>query len=36
MPAEDRTILEHIPAITDLETFNEIKQSALDYLQTIA
>jgi hypothetical protein len=36
MPPEDRVKLDHIPAITDLETFNELKQSALDYLQTIA
>ena len=36
MPAEDRAKLDHIPAITDVETFNELKQSALDYLQTIA
>jgi hypothetical protein len=36
MPEQDRVKLEHIPAITDVETFNELKQSALDYLQTIA
>lgn len=35
MPPEDRMKLEHIPSITDIDTFNEIKQSALDYLQTI-
>ena len=36
MPEQDRMKLEHIPSITDVETFNELKQSALDYLQTIA
>jgi hypothetical protein len=36
MPEQDRIQLNHIPAITDIETFNEMKQSALDYLQTIA
>jgi hypothetical protein len=36
MPPEDRVKLEHIPSITDIDTFNELKQSALDYLQTIA
>ena len=36
MPEEDRAKLDHIPALTDVETFNEIKQSALGYLQTIA
>jgi UDP-N-acetylglucosamine enolpyruvyl transferase len=35
MPEQDRIKLEHIPSITDVETFNEMKQSALDYLQTI-
>jgi hypothetical protein len=35
MPEQDRVKLEHIPSITDVETFNEMKQSALDYLQTI-
>jgi hypothetical protein len=35
MPEQDRVKLEHIPSITDVETFNELKQSALDYLQTI-
>jgi hypothetical protein len=36
MPENERIQLDHIPAITDVETFNELKQSALDYLQTIA
>jgi hypothetical protein len=36
MPPEDRVKLEHIPSITDIDTFNELKQSALGYLQTIA
>jgi hypothetical protein len=36
MPEQDRMQLDHIPALTDVETFNELKQSALDYLQTIA
>jgi hypothetical protein len=36
MPPEDRVKLDHIPAVTDVETFNELKQSALGYLQTIA
>ncbi len=36
MPENERIQLQHIPAITDVETFNELKQSALDYLQTIA
>jgi hypothetical protein len=36
MSEQDKKQLEHIPAITDVETFNELKQSALDYLQTIA
>jgi UDP-N-acetylglucosamine enolpyruvyl transferase len=36
MPEQDRVKLEHIPSITDVETFNELKQSAFDYLQTIA
>jgi UDP-N-acetylglucosamine enolpyruvyl transferase len=36
MSEQDRRQLDHIPAITDVETFNELKQSALDYLQTIA
>jgi hypothetical protein len=35
MPENERIQLQHIPAITDVETFNELKQSALDYLQTI-
>jgi hypothetical protein len=35
MSEQDRRQLDHIPAITDVETFNELKQSALDYLQTI-
>ena len=35
MPENERIQLNHIPAITDVETFNELKQSALDYLQTI-
>ena len=36
MSEQERMQLEHIPAITDVETFNELKQSALDYLQTIS
>ena len=36
MPENERIQLQHIPSITDVETFNELKQSALDYLQTIA
>ena len=36
MPEQDRMKLDHIPSITDVETFNDLKQSALDYLQTIA
>jgi len=36
MPEQDRVKLEHIPSITDVETFNELKQQALDYLQTIS
>jgi UDP-N-acetylglucosamine enolpyruvyl transferase len=36
MPENERRQLDHIPSITDVETFNELKQSALDYLQTIA
>ena len=35
MPENERIQLQHIPSITDVETFNELKQSALDYLQTI-
>jgi hypothetical protein len=35
MSEQDRMQLEHIPAIANVETFNEMKQSALDYLQTI-
>jgi hypothetical protein len=36
MPENEKIQLQHIPAVTDVETFNELKQSALDYLQTIA
>lgn len=36
MPAQERMQLDHIPSITDVETFNEMKESALGYLQTIA
>jgi len=36
MSEGERMQLNHIPSITDVETFNEMKQSALDYLQTIA
>jgi hypothetical protein len=36
MSEQERMQLDHIPAITNVETFNELKQSALDYLQTIA
>jgi hypothetical protein len=35
MPENEKMQLQNIPAITDVETFNELKQSALDYLQTI-
>ena len=35
MSEGERMQLNHIPSITDVETFNELKQSALDYLQTI-
>jgi hypothetical protein len=35
MSEQDRKQLEHIPAVTNVDTFNEMKQSALDYLQTI-
>jgi hypothetical protein len=35
MSEQERRQLDHIPAVTDVETFNEMKQSALDYLQTI-
>jgi hypothetical protein len=33
MPENERIQLQHIPAITDIETFNELKQQALDYFQ---
>ena len=33
MSEQERAQLEHIPAITDVETFNEFKQQALDYFQ---
>jgi hypothetical protein len=33
MSEQERAQLEHIPAITDVETFNEYKQQALDYFQ---
>ncbi len=36
MPENEKIQLNHIPSITDVDTFNELKQSALDYLQTIA
>jgi len=36
MPENERIQLNHIPSISDVDTFNELKQSALDYLQTIA
>ena len=36
MPENERMQLDHIPSITDVETFNEMKESALGYLQTIA
>jgi hypothetical protein len=36
MSEQDRRQLDHIPSIADVDTFNEMKQSALDYLQTIA
>ena len=36
MPENEKIQLQHIPSITDVETFNELKQSALGYLQTIA
>ena len=36
MSEQDKMQLQHIPVVTDVETFNELKQSALDYLQTIA
>jgi UDP-N-acetylglucosamine enolpyruvyl transferase len=33
MPENEKIQLQHIPSITDVETFNELKQSALDYFQ---
>lgn len=33
MSEQDRRRLDHIPALTDVETFNELKQSALNYFQ---
>ena len=36
MPEHERIQLDHIPSVTDVDTFNEMKQSALGYLQTIA
>jgi hypothetical protein len=36
MSEQDRRQLDHIPSIADVDTFNEMKQSALDYLQTIS
>jgi hypothetical protein len=36
MSEQEKMQLDHIPSITDVETFNEMKESALGYLQTIA
>ena len=36
MSPQEKMQLNHIPSASDVETFNEMKQSALDYLQTIA